>query len=139
MREIWTIGHWTCPETTFIGPPGEQQIEVLVDGRARPGSRSSPQFGRDTMRDWLQRARIEYIHLDDLGGRRRKQPLQPDINSGWQTRSSRIMRITRCRRATSVVRRRTGISLSGHPSAVFALPVAETMSERPGGPRRTSY
>ncbi|XAS77615.1 DUF488 domain-containing protein [Dermatophilaceae bacterium Sec6.4] len=87
MHEIWTIGHWTCPEETFIGLLRDQRIDVLADVRAHPGSRSSPQFGQDAMREWLDRAGIEYVHLTDLGGRRRKQPVDPDINGGWQNQS----------------------------------------------------
>lgn len=87
MGEIWTIGHWTCHEATFIGRLEAQRIEVLVDVRAHPGSRTSPQFGRDVMPSWLDRAEIEYVHLDELGGRRRKQDVGPCLNEGWQNTS----------------------------------------------------
>ena len=87
MREIWTIGHWTCPEKTFIGLLRDQDIDLLGDVRAHPGSRSSPQFGQDAMRDWLRRAEIEYAHLTELGGRRRKQDVPPQINAGWVNQS----------------------------------------------------
>ncbi|MEO8852108.1 MAG: DUF488 domain-containing protein [Allobranchiibius sp.] len=87
MRDIWTIGHWTCPEETFIGLLRDQRIDVLADVRAHPGSRSSPQFGQDAMRDWLKRADVGYLHLSELGGRRRKQDVEPDINAGWVNQS----------------------------------------------------
>ena len=82
MREIWTIGHWTCPESTFIGRLSENDISVLADVRAYPGSRTSPQFGRDAMPGWLERASVAYVHLENLGGRRGKQDVDRDINSG---------------------------------------------------------
>ncbi|MEO7421809.1 MAG: DUF488 domain-containing protein [Ornithinibacter sp.] len=100
MREIWTIGHWTCPEAIFIGRLAEHGIGLLGDVRAHPGSRASPHFGRDTMRQWLDRAEIEYVHLEDLGGRRPKQDVDPDINGDGTPRASRTMRTTRCGRAT---------------------------------------
>ncbi len=87
MREIWTIGHWTCPEAVFVGFLDSQGIESLVDVRAHPGSRSSPQFGRDVLPEWLGRASIGYVHLEALGGRRRKQDVDPDLNAGWNNAS----------------------------------------------------
>lgn len=87
MGKIWTIGHWTCQESMFIARLDAQGIDVLADVRAHPGSRRSPQFGRDVMPEWLDRAGIDYVHLDELGGRRRKQDVAPDINDGWENPS----------------------------------------------------
>ncbi|MER7940226.1 DUF488 domain-containing protein [Streptomyces sp. NPDC094473] len=89
MDEIWTIGHWTCSEETFTGLLEDQRIDVLADVRAHPGSRRSPQFSRDAMREWLERAGIDYAYLDELGGRRRKQDLDPAVNAGWHNPSFR--------------------------------------------------
>lgn len=83
MSDIWTIGHWTRPESTFVSLLTDHQIGLLVDVRAHPGSRTSPQFGTDLMPDWLGRAGIEYVHLDELGGRRRKQRVDSAINAAW--------------------------------------------------------
>ncbi|HEY9440290.1 MAG TPA: DUF488 domain-containing protein [Streptomyces sp.] len=87
MCEIWTVGHWTCPEAVFIGLLDAQRIDVLADVRARPGSRRSPQFAREAMREWLERAGIAYVHLEELGGRRRKQDVDPAVNAGWKNPS----------------------------------------------------
>ncbi len=86
-HEIWTIGHWTCPQRTFIGLLAAQRIDLLADVRAHPGSNRSPQFGRDSMPDWLKEAAIGYVHLDELGGRRRKQDIDAIINGGWENAS----------------------------------------------------
>lgn len=85
--QIWTVGHWTWPEPTFIGLLQDQRIELLVDVRSHPGSRTSPQFSKDAMREWLDRAGIGYRHLPELGGRRPKQDVDPQINAGWRQRS----------------------------------------------------
>lgn len=86
--EIWTIGHWTCPEALFLQPLLEADIEILVDVRAQPGSRRSPQFSRDAMPGWLADAGIDYLHLPALAGRRPKQPVvAPELNAGWQNQS----------------------------------------------------
>ncbi|MEV8227810.1 DUF488 domain-containing protein [Streptomyces sp. NPDC079167] len=89
MDEIWTIGHWTCPQETFTGLLEDRSIDVLADVRAHPGSRRSPQFSRDAMREWLEREGIDYVYLDELGGRRRKQDVDPAVNAGWHNPSFR--------------------------------------------------
>ena len=57
---------------------------MLVDVRSQPGSRRSPQFGRDDLPRWLEDAGIEYVHLPELGGRRGRQEIDPVINAGWR-------------------------------------------------------
>lgn len=85
-NEIWTIGHWTCPVPAFLDPLDRAGINLLADVRAQPGSRRSPQFGSG-MSSWLGDAGIRYIHLPELGGRRRQQVVDPSINAGWENAS----------------------------------------------------
>jgi uncharacterized protein (DUF488 family) len=82
--ELWTIGHWTCPEPDFLQPLHAHEIDLLVDVRSHPGSRRNPQFGREAMPSWLGEAGIGYVHLPELGGRRKRQDVDPGINAGWQ-------------------------------------------------------
>ncbi|MGH3194073.1 MAG: DUF488 family protein [Streptosporangiaceae bacterium] len=82
--EIWTIGHWTCPEDAFIRSLQGPGIQLLADVRSQPGSRRNPQFGQEAMRGWLRRAGIGYAHLPKLGGRRGRQPVDPAVNAGWR-------------------------------------------------------
>lgn len=86
-REIWTIGHWTCPIPEFLAPLDEHGIEVLVDVRAHPGSRRNPQFGSDAMGAWLPEDGIDYRRIPELGGRRPRQDVDPRINAAWQNQS----------------------------------------------------
>lgn len=88
-NQVWTVGHWTCPEPTFIGLLRDERIELLADVRSHPGSQTSPQFSKDAIRGWLDRAGIGYLHLRELGGRRPKQDVDPQINAGWRRRSFR--------------------------------------------------
>ncbi|MBK8733688.1 MAG: DUF488 domain-containing protein [Actinomycetales bacterium] len=82
-RVIWTIGHWTCPREVFLRNLADADIDHLVDIRAHPGSRRSPQFGADELPRWLREAGIGYERLPDLGGRRPPQDVDPDVNGGW--------------------------------------------------------
>lgn len=85
--EMWTIGHWTCPVPVFLEPLERARIDLLLDVRAQPGSRRNPQFGSAEMSRWLDEADIGYIHLPELGGRRRRQDVEPGINAGWHNAS----------------------------------------------------
>lgn len=87
--EMWTIGHWTCPVEEFLEPVRQHGIGLLVDVRAHPGSRRSPQFGGEAMTGWLAEAGIGYRHLAGLGGRRRQQEVDPTVNAGWKNASFR--------------------------------------------------
>lgn len=90
MTGVWTIGHWTCPEGVFLERLDRHDIQTVVDVRSFPGSRKSPQYGQEAMQGWLERAGISYVHLRELGGRRKAQHLdEPDRNSGWQNASFR--------------------------------------------------
>lgn len=85
---IWTIGHWVCPQDVFLEALHSAEIDTLVDVRSYPGSRRSPQFSGAAMGPWLAEAGIDYVHLAELGGRRRKQPDIPEqTNAGWQNES----------------------------------------------------
>ena len=86
-RQIWTIGHWTCPIPAFLEPLDDRRIEVLVDVRAHPGSRRNPQFGSDAMAIWLPENGIDYRRIAALGGRRRRQDVDPNTNAAWQNSS----------------------------------------------------
>lgn len=87
--EIWTIGHWTCPVEEFLRPLHQEGITLLVDVRAHPGSRRSPQFSGDAMAQWLGDAGIASLHLPELGGRRCQQDVDPTANAGWKNASFR--------------------------------------------------
>ena len=83
--DIWTIGHWTCPQDVVLETLFSADIRVLVDVRKMPGSRKSPQFDAEDMSVWLDEADIEYMHMDALSGRRPKQKdVDPRINAGWK-------------------------------------------------------
>lgn len=84
---IWTIGHSTRPAEGFVEILREHQIEALVDVRSFPGSRRYPQFNKPELSRHLNSSGILYMHLPELGGRRRPSP--DSKNTAWQNASFR--------------------------------------------------
>lgn len=70
-KQIWTIGHSTHTIEKFIGILQSFHIEMLVDIRHFPGSRKFPQFNKPNLEIILPENNIGYMHLADLGGRRK--------------------------------------------------------------------
>ena len=84
---IWTIGHSTLPIDEFIGLLRSFGIETLVDVRSFPGSRRHPHFNRDNLSASLSAAGIDYLHMPELGGRRKTRP--DSQNVAWRNESFR--------------------------------------------------
>lgn len=83
--EIYTIGHSTHPEGDFILLLQQYQIDLLVDVRSYPGSKYVPQFNKENMEIWLPANNIKYLHLPELGGRRRKnKEIDESLVAGWK-------------------------------------------------------
>ena len=70
MTSIYSIGHGTRPIEEFIDVLRATDVKVLADIRSAPGSRRHPQFGQAPLAASLAQARIDYVHLRGLGGRR---------------------------------------------------------------------
>ena len=56
---------------------------MLADIRRFPGSRRLPHFNAEELERLLAPDRIEYVHLPELGGRRR--PVAGSPNGGWRS------------------------------------------------------
>jgi len=94
LPTIYTIGHSTHPIELFISMLQSFSIQLVADIRNYPGSRRYPQFNKDNLEISLQqagppagRAGIKYIHLKELGGRRK--PLPNSINTNWRNEAFR--------------------------------------------------
>lgn len=88
-ERLWTVGHSTLSADDFTAELDTAEIGVLADVRSLPGSRHNPQFDREEMERWLPESDIAYVHLPDLGGRRRNQDVDPNLNAGWENASFR--------------------------------------------------
>jgi len=64
---IFTIGHSTRTLTEFAALLHGAGVTLLVDVRAIPRSRTTPQFNQDTLPTALAAEGIEYRHLPALG------------------------------------------------------------------------
>ena len=84
---VWTIGHSTRSIDEFLELLRLFCIGVLVDVRAYPGSRRYPQFNKPNLAASLAAAEIDYLHLSELGGRRRAKP--DSLNMAWRNESFR--------------------------------------------------
>jgi uncharacterized protein (DUF488 family) len=84
---FWTIGHSTLAIEEFLRRVEGFEIKVLADVRSFPSSRRYPQFNKENLRSSLAAADVEYVHLPELGGRRRARP--DSINMAWRNESFR--------------------------------------------------
>jgi uncharacterized protein (DUF488 family) len=87
---VFTIGHSTRLLSEFMHLLQDNQIELLVDVRAVPRSRTNPQFNIDTLPATLAAVEIGYVHLSALGGlRHRCKTATTSPNALWQNTSFR--------------------------------------------------
>lgn len=81
--QIFTIGHSTRELDEFIALLGENGVTRLTDIRRYPGSRRYPHFSKEALDVELPQRGIEYVHLPELGGRRK--PAADSKNDGWRS------------------------------------------------------
>ena len=89
-RTIFTIGHSTRTFAELIALLREARIELLVDVRSIPCSRTNPQFNIDVLPEALAEAGVGYLQLPSLGGRRQhRKDAIPSPNTLWRNTSFR--------------------------------------------------
>lgn len=86
-RSIYTIGHSTHTMAEFLEELRSFDIQLLVDIRRFPGSRRLPWFDKEELRTALEEQGMAYVHLEDLGGRRKVQ--KGSKNDHWRNASFR--------------------------------------------------
>jgi uncharacterized protein (DUF488 family) len=82
---IYTIGHSNREQEEFTGLLQKNKIRVLVDIRRLPGSAKYPHFNQDELSMSLDSLGILYVHLKELGGRRRQS--NTSRNTIWKNKS----------------------------------------------------
>ena len=68
-----TVGHSNRSIEDFLAMLREAQVNMVVDVRSFPRSRTNPVFNIETLPDKLARVKLGYRHIPGLGGRRPKQ------------------------------------------------------------------
>jgi uncharacterized protein (DUF488 family) len=84
---IHTIGHSTRSSDEIVALLREHGIGLLADIRRFPGSRRYPHFASEAMAEWLPGNGIAYIHMPELGGRRKPRADSP--NTAWRNEQFR--------------------------------------------------
>ena len=89
-RTVFTIGHSTRTFAELIALLREARIELLVDVRSIPRSRTNPQFNIDVLPGALAAAGLGFRHLPSLGGlRHRQKNTMASSNTLWRNTSFR--------------------------------------------------
>jgi uncharacterized protein (DUF488 family) len=89
-RPFFTIGHSNRTAEAFVSLLRQAGVDMLVDVRKMPRSRSNPQFNGDVLAAALGERQIGYRHIAALGGLRGRAPAVPiSPNTLWRNRSFR--------------------------------------------------
>jgi uncharacterized protein (DUF488 family) len=86
----YTIGHSTLTIIELIDRLKQVAVDLLIDVRAIPRSRTNPQFNIELLPASLADVGMAYRHLPALGGRRhRPSAAPPSVNALWRNASFR--------------------------------------------------
>lgn len=86
---FFTIGHSTRAIPDFVGLLKASEVDLVVDVRTVPRSRTNPQFNRDALPLSLGPPGIGYEHIAELGGLRGRRGTSASPNGFWQNDSFR--------------------------------------------------
>ena len=75
---VYTIGHSTRALEELVALLREHGVKRLADIRRFPGSRRYPHFSREALEISLPERGIEYVHIPELGGRRKPAAGSPN-------------------------------------------------------------
>ena len=85
---FYTIGHSTRSIDEFVDLLSPQAIQLVVDVRTIPRSRTNPQYNREALAGKLEKFQIAYEHSAALGGLRgRAQDIPASVNAFWNNKS----------------------------------------------------
>jgi uncharacterized protein (DUF488 family) len=69
---IYTLGHSNRSFYEFLSILKKFKIEIVIDVRRFPSSKKFPWFSKEFLEKELKKNKINYIHLDELGGFRKE-------------------------------------------------------------------
>jgi uncharacterized protein (DUF488 family) len=85
--QVHTVGHSTRSLAELVETLRHHGVDLLVDIRGFPRSRRTPQFDAESLEADLPALGLGYVHVPELGGRRRAREESP--NTGWRNKSFR--------------------------------------------------
>lgn len=90
VHPFFTIGHSTRPIAEFINLLKSASVELIVDVRTIPRSRTNPQYNADVFPQSLSEFGIGYRRIAELGGLRgRKRDVPEAVNAFWHSQGFR--------------------------------------------------
>ena len=85
---VYTVGHSTRTIPEFVELLNKGPVELVVDIRSVPRSRTNPQFNLDALPEALAAWQIGHMQIPELGGLRRKSKIvPPEVNGFWINQS----------------------------------------------------
>ncbi len=85
---IYTIGHSTRTIPEFVELLKAGAVDLVVDIRSVPRSRTNPEFNLDALPEELALGHIGHAHIPELGGLRKKsKTIPPEVNGFWTNES----------------------------------------------------
>lgn len=88
LLPVFTVGHSTRTIPEFVDVLRLGRVDLVVDVRTIPRSRTSPQYNLDNLPGALAEYQIGHHRIAELGGLRgRAHDVAPDVNAFWENRS----------------------------------------------------
>lgn len=87
-NRLFTIGHSTRTIGEFVEIIRSAGVDLVVDVRTVPRSRTNPQYNFDVLPGELIPSHISYERIAELGGlRARSRTVSPEVNGFWKNQS----------------------------------------------------
>lgn len=80
---LLTVGHGPQDQAALGALLTGAGVDLVVDVRRFPGSRTHPDLSRDALEEWLPAAGLGYRWDQRLGGRRKLPPGEPVVDDWW--------------------------------------------------------
>jgi uncharacterized protein (DUF488 family) len=87
MLPVFTIGHSTRSIVEFAALLQTGGVQLVVDIRSVPKSRTNPQYNLDALPDALAEFQVAHMRFAELGGLRKKSGMPADANALWRNQS----------------------------------------------------
>jgi uncharacterized protein (DUF488 family) len=85
---VYTIGHSTRSIAEFVDLLRTGRVDLVVDVRTVPRSRTNPQYNFDRLGEELAPYQVAHCRIDALGGLRKRAPdVRDNLNGLWKNRS----------------------------------------------------